>query len=107
MITRRALTIGVAVLAMVAASGLPAAAQSADPKATDLKLEMKKKRTVVVPPAETAPAAGDAEAAARRLDAQRRAQELQRKAGPAPAPPLDETVVEGIHGKQLQEMPKR
>ena len=103
---RRVLPILLALVISLVPS-LPALAQAPNAGSTDLKLEMKKKRSVVVPPADTAAGASEADAAARRMDEQRRAEELQRKATPTPPPPLDETVVEGIQGKKLQEMPRR
>ena len=93
-------------LAILSGLSLPAGAQGPDAKRSDLNLELKKKRTVVAPPVETGAGAREADAAARRIEEQRRAEELQRKAMPAVPPPLDQSVTEGIRGKQLQELPK-
>ena len=104
---RRTLMIAVALMTIVPGFCVPALAQSPDAKSTDLKIELKKKRSVVRPPADTGPATGEAEAAAQRMEEERRAGELQRKAMPSPAPPLDESVVEGSRARQLRESPTR
>ena len=104
---RRVFSSALLLLAIVSGPSLPVMAQLPDTKGTDPSIELKKKRTVVKPPVETGAGASEADAAARRLDEQRRADELQRKATPTVPPPLDERVTEGIHGQQLPELPKR
>lgn len=104
---RRLLLTAVLLLAILSGFSLPVTAQGPDSRGTDLNVELKKKRTVVKPPVETDAGASEADAVARRLDEQRRAEELQRKATPTVPPPLDERVTEGIRGQQLPELPKR
>ena len=103
---RRLLLTAVLLLAILSGFSLPVMAQGPDSKGTDLNVELKKKRTIAKPPVETN-GASEADAAARRHDEQRRAEELQRKATPTGPPPLDERVTEGIRGQQLPELPKR
>jgi hypothetical protein len=102
---RRTALIGLALLLVIPAFGVPASAQNPD-TSTDLKIELKRKRHVVPPPADTGAGASEAEAAAQRIEEQRRLEELRRKAMPRPSPPLDESVVEGSRAKQLHELPK-
>lgn len=104
---RRALLIALPLVAMLWGLSQPVLAQAPDAKSTDLTIELKKKRTVVTPPADTGAGASEAEAAVRRMEELRRAEELQRKAMPTTPPQRDESVVEGIQGKQLPELPKR
>ena len=67
----------------------------------------RRRALLVVVPLATERGAREAEAATRRTEELRRAEELQRKATPTPPPPLDESVVEGLRGKHLEEPPKR
>ena len=99
---------GLGLLATIVASGTPVRAQTTAQPSIDLKIEQKRQRTIVAPPADAGASASEADRAADKLDEQRRAEELRKKAvEPSAAPQLDESVVEGIRGKQLQELPKR
>jgi hypothetical protein len=94
-------------LAMIAAS-MPVLAQAPGQPSTDVKIEQKQRRTIVKPPVDAGAGVTDADTAAGKLDEQHRAEQLRKKAmEPAVAPPLDENVVEGSRGRQLQELPKR
>ena len=78
-------------------------AQTPERPSTDLKIEQKQRRTIVKSPVDAGAAAGEADTAAGKLDAQHRADQLRKKAmEPTVAPPLDENVVEGSRGRQLQ-----
>ena len=100
---RLATLMGLACLIVVVGASAPVLAQSSDQPSTDLQLELKRKQFVVPPPADKDAAAHDADAAARRLEEERRVDELSKKAMQPPPPPLDESVVEGIRSKKLQE----
>ena len=98
--------IGLALLVLVPAAREPALAQGSGSQSTDLQLELKRKRSVVPRPSDTGQAVKDADAAARQLDEQRRADEMRTRAMRPPSPSLDESVVEGRRSRQLQEGPK-
>lgn len=104
---RRAIVTAVVLLAVLAASGPPVLAQKPEGPSTDMRIERKQQRPIVQPPANTGPGVGDAEATADKLDEQRRVEELRRKAMQPPPPPLDESTVEGMKARQLQEQQKR
>jgi hypothetical protein len=104
---RRVTVIGLTALVLISAPIVPVSAQKPDGASSGVQLELKRQRTVVPPPVDAGAAAREAEEAARRLDEQRRADELIRKATPRLTPPLDESVVEGSRAKQLQEQQKR
>ena len=95
---RREVLAALSLVAMLSGLSLPVLAQLPDGSSTDLEIELKKQRSVVRPPADTAAAANEAAAATRRMEEQRRADELRQKAM---------STVEGSHGKQLRELPKR
>ena len=104
---RRAVMTGLALASVLSATLCsPVWAQTPQGPSTDVRIDTKQKRTIVKPPMETGTAAGEAEAAAQKLEEQRRAEELLRKAGPSASPPLDESVVEGSKGRELQKQLK-
>jgi len=95
---------GLALLAVICASGVPALAQTQDKGSTEL--ELKHKRTIVAPPTDVESAKRDADAATKRTEEQRQLEEYSKKATQKPSPPLDESVVEGSRARQRQESGK-
>jgi hypothetical protein len=100
---RRTVLTALALVVVLAGFRTPALAQGTNAPSIDLQLEMQRKRTVVPPRPDVGPAAKEAEAAAERIQQQRQAEELGKKAMQAPMPPLDESVVEGSRARQLQD----
>ena len=104
---RRAMMTGLALASVLVAELCPAvSAQTPQGQSTDVQIETKQKRTIVKPPVDAGTAAGEADAAAQKLEEQRRAEELLRKATPSASPPLDESVIEGSKGRELQKQLK-
>jgi hypothetical protein len=103
---RRGTLVGMTVMVVVLGAGGVMLAQTGDTPSADVQIELKRQRTIVAPRPDSAPAATEAEAAAERLEEQRRVDRLLRKSTEPPAPPLDERVVEGSRAKRLQELPR-